>query len=124
MESVAAAGPASAGHHVLGIDIDAEKCQAYRKGVYEPERSGHVQDGIGRGNLRFVHNDHVSQSLGDMIMVATGTPVHETGAVDLSQVRSALDSAHMLRSGFEYRGVGRGQAHWNRARAEMGVQPC
>ena len=125
--SVAAAGLASAGHHVLGVDIDAEKCQAYRNGAVptvEPESFELVQDGIGRGNMRFMRNDHVSESLGDMIMGAPGTPTHETGAVDLSQVCSALDSAHMLRSGFEYGGVGRGQAYWSRAPTEISVQPC
>ena len=100
--SVAAAGLASAGHQVLGVDIDSEKCPAYRGGVvpiYEPGLSELVQDGVGRGNLRFVQNDQVSEPLGDLIVIATGTPATETGAVDLSQVRSALDWIKTKQSG-------------------------
>ena len=37
-----------------------------------------------------MHCDEVDEPLGDVVMVTTGTPTNETGAADLSQVRSAL----------------------------------
>ena len=91
--SVAAAGLASDGHDVLGIDVSAERIDSYRKGhipIYEPGLSELVNEAVSRGNLKFLHPDEVSESLGDVILIAVGTPTTETGAADLSQVRSAI----------------------------------
>ena len=41
--------------------------------------------------LRFLHRDDVTVTLGDAVLVATGTPPTEAGAADLHQVRSALE---------------------------------
>ena len=91
--SVAAAGLATAGHQVLGVDVDRTKVVAYSQGrvpIYEPGLSGLVREAHDRGNLRFMHNDDVSEPLGEIILIATGTPTTHTGAVELTQVRSAL----------------------------------
>ena len=91
--SVAAAGLASAGHDVLAIDVDLKRVNAYRSGavpVYEPSLGRLIEEGLSSGNLRFLHTDEVAEPLGDVILVATGTPTTDTGAADLSQVRSAL----------------------------------
>ena len=91
--SVAAAALASARHQVLGIDVDAGRCKELASGkipIYEPGLVELIDEGTTRGNLRFVHSEAVSESLGDAVVIATGTPSAESGAVDLRQVRSAL----------------------------------
>ncbi len=91
--SVAAAALASARHEVLGIDIDAKRCRDLAAGevsIYESGLADLIEEGTTRGNLRFVHTDAVSEPLGDVILIATGTPATESGTVDLRQVRSAL----------------------------------
>ena len=94
--AVVAAGLATAGHKVLGIDIDPGKVDAYRAGavpIFEPGLRELIHDGVTRGNLRFLHNDDVFEPLGDAILVAAGTPTSESGAADLSQVGAALSWA-------------------------------
>ena len=91
--SVAAAGLAAAGHDVLGIDVDAGKVEAYRRDTipgYEPGLSDLVHEALTRGKLQFMHTDEVAESLGEVVLLTTGTPVTEEGTVDLSQVESAL----------------------------------
>ena len=93
MGSVAAAALASARHQVLGVDVDSERCDQLASGkipIFEPGLAELVVEGTTRGNLRFVHSESVSESLGDAVVIATGTPSTESGAVDLRQVRSAL----------------------------------
>lgn len=92
--SVAAAGLATKGHDVTGIDSDSNKVNAYRHGVvplYEPDLSDLINKLTGQEKLRFLHTSEVSEPLGDVVMVTAGTPTSETGAADLGQVRSALD---------------------------------
>ena len=91
--SVAAAGLASAGHEVLGIDVDWARIDAYRRGqipFYEPGLSELFNTALERRNLRVLHTSEVRESLGEVIVIATGTPSGESGGVDLSYVRSAL----------------------------------
>ena len=91
--AVAAAGLARAGHDLLGVDIDRDRVrllQAGRIPVYEPGLETVVAAGMSEGNLRFQHRDDVSESLGDVALIATGTPPTESGAADLRQVRSAV----------------------------------
>ena len=91
--SVAAGGLASAGHDVLGVDIDAAKIRAYESGdlpAYEPGLYELINDGFQRGNLRFLTNDQVSEPLGEVVIIATGTPTTSTGAADLSFVHSSM----------------------------------
>ena len=91
--SVAAAGLATAGHDVLGIDIDMARVEAYQAGsvpIYEPDLSRHIIDAFDKGTLRFSHVGSVSEHLGDAVFVATGTPMAEDGSADLSAVESAI----------------------------------
>ena len=92
--SVVAAGLATAGHDVVGIDSDSKKVNAYCHGVvpiYEPDLSDLINKALSQEKLRFFHTSEVSEPLGDVIFITTGTPTSETGAADLGQVRSALD---------------------------------
>ena len=94
--SVAAAGLASANHDVLGVDVDAERVEAMNRGVapvYEPGLSDIIHRTIKNGKLRIATTDEVDEPLGGVVIIATGTPMSESGAADLSQVYSAIEWA-------------------------------
>ena len=91
--TVAAACLSHAGHDVTGVDIDADRIgtlQAGRAPFFEPGLEELLQASLGQGRLRFVHRDGFDGPLGEVALVATGTPLGEEGAADLNQVRSAL----------------------------------
>lgn len=92
--SVAAAGLAAGGHQVLGIDVNRSRISAYREGnvpIYEPELAGIISNMTADGDrLRFMHPDDVAEDLGDVVVIATGTPPSGKGEADLSQVISAV----------------------------------
>ena len=93
---VAAAGLAKAGHDVLGVDIDRQRVSALQSGetpIFEPGLHELIREGSSDAKLRFLHNEDVTESLGDVVLIATGTPPSVTGAADLTQVRAALDWA-------------------------------
>ncbi len=90
---VAAACLADAGHRVLGVDIDSDRIAQLRSGTlpyYEPGLQELFVSALGEGRLRFEHRDLVAEPLGEVTLVATGTPQTLNGAADLSQVRSAI----------------------------------
>ena len=92
--AVAAGGLADTGHQVVGVDIDRQRVLSLSSGsipIYEPGLEPRIAAGISNGNLRFVHVDEFREHIGDVALVATGTPPRETGAADLSQVKDALD---------------------------------
>ena len=92
--AVAAAGLAYVGHHVLGVDIDRDRVLSLSSGsvpIYEPGLEPRIVAGITGGNLRFAHPDDICEPIGDIALIATGTPPRQSGAADLSQVKAALD---------------------------------
>ena len=79
---------------MLGIDSDVDKVEAYRKcdvPLFEAGLSELVRSGLNNGNLRFLSNEEVSEALGDVIVIATGTPTSKDGTADLSQVKSSIE---------------------------------
>ena len=91
--AVVASGLAAAGHTVLGVDIDRDRLATLKTGrvhLYEPGLEARVAEGVRKSRLRFVHRDDVDEPLGDAAVVATGTPPTDSGAADLSQVKSAV----------------------------------
>ncbi|MCI0841883.1 MAG: UDP-glucose/GDP-mannose dehydrogenase family protein [Chloroflexi bacterium] len=91
--SVAAAGLASAGHDVLGIDINADRIREYRElrlPIFEPGLRELLKAGVDGGKLSFAANQDVNEPLGEVVVIATGTPPTETGSADLSQVKESL----------------------------------
>ena len=91
--TVAAGGLASAGHEVTGLDIDGPNVQALRAGempIYEPGLQECLDSAVDRGNLRFFHLDEFAGGMGEITLIAAGTPATPNGQADLSQVRSAL----------------------------------
>ena len=91
--TVAAASLAAAGHRVLGVDIDLDRTTLMQSGnipFYEPGLGEIIHSAVATGCLRFAHRDEVEGPLGDVALIATGTPQTEGGAADLNQVRSAV----------------------------------
>ena len=91
--TVAAAGLASAGHRVLGVDTDPSRLLPLQQGevaLHEPGLPQLIRAGIEGGNLHFAHPASVGSNLGDVVVVAAGTPSMDGGAVDLRQVSSAV----------------------------------
>ncbi len=99
--TVAAAALAGAGHDVLGIDIDRSRTDLLGAGsvpLYEPGLEDRIEAALRAGTLRFLHRDDVAedpassagQALGDVALIATGTPPTLGGGADLHQVRAAV----------------------------------
>ena len=91
--AAAVAALSKAGHNVLGVDVDQGKVSSFQRGIcpfYEPELSELISAGLVAGRLRFHHLDEVKGSLGEIILVAVGTPTQAYGGTDLSQVYSAI----------------------------------
>jgi UDPglucose 6-dehydrogenase len=91
--AVAVAALSKAGHNVLGVDVDQGKVSSFQRGIcpfYEPELSELISAGLAAGRLRFRCLDEVKEPLGEIILVAVGTPTQAYGGTDLSQVYSAI----------------------------------
>ena len=91
--AVAAGGLAAAGHEVTGLDVDERRVSALREGripFYEPGLEECLTVAVDRGNLRFLRTSDFSGCLGDVALIAAGTPASANGAADLGQVRDAL----------------------------------
>ena len=90
---VAATGYARSGHEVLATDVDPLKVQALGAGMYggnEPGLADRLKAAIEEGNVRFRHCDDVGEDLGEVALIAVGTPAGESYAPELSQVRAAV----------------------------------
>jgi len=91
--AVAVAALSKAGHNVLGVDVDQGKVSSFEQGIcpfYEPELSELISSGLAAKRLRFHRLDEVKEPLGEIILVAVGTPTQAYGGTDLSQVYSAI----------------------------------
>ena len=91
--TVAAVSLAVSGHDVLATDVDPDKVQHLKAGVYdgyEPGLADRLRVALTAGNIRFRHCDEVDGNLGDVALIAVGTPAGDDHAPDLSQVRAAI----------------------------------
>ena len=91
--TVAAAALAGAGHDVLGIDIDRSRIDSLRAGkvpMYEPGLEERIDAALRAGTVRFLAANNVAEDLGDVALIATGTPPTHGGGADLHQVRAAV----------------------------------
>ena len=98
--TVAAAALAGAGHDVLGIDIDRSRTDLLESGkapLYEPGLEERIETALRAGRVRFLHRDDVAEDLGDVALIATGTPPTHGGAADLHQVRAAVSWVRSMR---------------------------
>ena len=95
---------ADAGHHVLCIDTDLAKINSLNRGeisVYEPGLSFIVQETLSDGRLKFSTDAREGVAHGDILFIAVGTPAHEKGAADLTQVMAAAQSIGGHMSGYK-----------------------
>ena len=91
--TVAASGLALSGHEVLATDVNLSRVQALRAGVcggYEPGLADLLAASLRVGSIRFLHCDEVDEDLGEVALIAVGTPAGESYAPQLSQVRGAI----------------------------------
>ena len=91
--TVAAVSLSVYGHEVLATDVDPVKVQALGAGVYdgcEPGLTDRLRAALTAGNIRFRHCDEVDGNLGDVALIAVGTPPGEGYAPELGQVQAAV----------------------------------
>ena len=83
---------ADMGNHVIGLDCDAEKTDALRRGVmpiYEPGLEELVQRNCSSGRLLFTTSYHEAIPEADLAFIAVGTPSGAVGQADLQYVEEA-----------------------------------
>ena len=91
--TVAAVSLADFGHEVLATDVDSFRVQALGAGEcgrFEPGLMDRLKDTLRAGNIKFMHCDEVDGNLGDVALIAVGTPAGSGYAPDLRQVRAAI----------------------------------
>ncbi len=91
--TVAAVSLAASGHEVLATDVDTARVQHLKAGVYdgyEPGLADRLKSALVSGNIRFWHCDDVDGNLGDVALIAVGTPPGEGYAPELGQVHAAI----------------------------------
>ena len=91
--TVASGELAAEGHDVTGLDVDERRVQALQEGrlsFYEPGLQKCLSGAVATGNLRFLRSEDFDGCMGDIALIAAGTPTATSGEADLSQVRAAL----------------------------------
>ncbi len=91
--TVTAAGLASRGHEVVGVDVDEAKVDAISHGrspVVEPGVDDLVADGVASGRLRATTDMNVALERADVSLVCVGTPSGPHGETDLAYIVRAL----------------------------------
>lgn len=87
---------ASSGHDVTCVDINEATVRTLQSGqptIHEPGIEQLLAESLERGNLRFsTPEDGWRNLIADIVIIAVGTPMAETGAADLSQVRSVVET--------------------------------
>ena len=85
---------ASQGHQVTGVDLDWDRISTLQSGlmpVYEPGLEELTHSALDRDLLKIVHASDFCEPLGEVVMVAVGTPQLSDGGADLGQVYSAIN---------------------------------
>jgi UDPglucose 6-dehydrogenase len=89
---VTAAGLAELGHQVIGADKDAEKISRIASGrvpFYEPDLDELLAANLRKGRLSFSSDLDMVSREADVIFVCVGTPQHDDGSADMSQIEEA-----------------------------------
>ncbi|GLS24843.1 UDP-glucose dehydrogenase family protein [Marinibactrum halimedae] len=80
---------AEVGHHVVCVDVDADKVARLKNGqipIYEPGLDGIVISNYEEGRLEFTTDAKHAVAHGTMQFIAVGTPPDEDGSADLQYV--------------------------------------
>jgi GDP-mannose 6-dehydrogenase len=99
--TVTAAGLASRGHDVVGVDVDPLKVQTVQEGrspVVEPGIEALVADAVTSGALRATEDAKIAMEKADISLLCVGTPSTRDGNTDLTFIARALGD---LRSAME-----------------------
>jgi GDP-mannose 6-dehydrogenase len=91
--TVTAAGLASKGHQVWGVDVDALKVDHIRSGrspVVEPGIDELIARAVEQGDLSATTDAVVALDRADVSLLCVGTPSMQQGGTDLSYLRRAL----------------------------------
>ena len=91
--TVAAVSLAVSGHEVLATDVDPARVQCLKAGAYdgyEPGLADRHRAALAAGNIEFKHCDEVDEDLGQVALIAAGTPPGKDYAPELDQVRTAV----------------------------------
>jgi UDPglucose 6-dehydrogenase len=86
---VTAAGLAELGHRVMGADKDGDKINRIASGrvpIYEPGLDDLLAANIRKGRLSFSSDLDAVAREADVIFVCVGTPQHDDGSADMSQI--------------------------------------
>jgi GDP-mannose 6-dehydrogenase len=92
--TVTAAGLASRGHQVCGVDVDAVKVNLISSGqspVVEPGINELITTAVEQGNLSATTDALVALDRADVSLLCVGTPSMHQGGTDLSYLRRAMD---------------------------------
>lgn len=92
--TVTAAGLASCGHDVVGVDVDPLKVEAINDGrspVVEPGIAELVSAGVSGGHLTATTSPVEALAGADISLVCVGTPSAALGDTDLTYIRRATD---------------------------------
>jgi GDP-mannose 6-dehydrogenase len=92
--TVTAAGLASQGHDVCGIDVDAVKVDLIRSGrspVVEPGIDQLLARAVENGRLQATTNAVAALDRADVSLLCVGTPSSSQGGTDLTYLRRALE---------------------------------
>ncbi len=86
---------ADAGHYVICVDVDENKVEGLRQGVfpiYEPGLEPLVKENYSLGRLHFTTNAAEAIENSDFIFIAVGTPPDEDGSADLKYVLAVAET--------------------------------
>jgi GDP-mannose 6-dehydrogenase len=91
--TVTAAGLASRGHEVVGVDVDRLKVETIQQGrspVVEPGIDPLVADAVSAGSLSATTDARVALDRADVSLLCVGTPSAANGDTDLTYISRAL----------------------------------
>ena len=92
--TVTAAGLASRGHHVVGVDVDPMKVDAISRGqspVVEPGIGELVRSSVASGRLEATTEARHALERADVSLLCVGTPSSARGDSDLTYLRRAVE---------------------------------
>ncbi|GAA0579130.1 UDP-glucose dehydrogenase family protein [Halomonas salifodinae] len=86
---------ADVGHHVMCMDVDADKIARLHQGevpIYEPGLAELVRRNLAAGRLHFTTEAAEAVAFGTLQFIAVGTPPDEDGSADLRYVLAVAES--------------------------------
>ncbi|MGY2461629.1 UDP-glucose dehydrogenase family protein [Vreelandella sulfidaeris] len=86
---------ANVGHHVVCVDVDADKVEKLTQGIipiFEPGLEALVKENSAAGRLQFTTDAAAGVTHGDVQFIAVGTPPDEDGSADLQYVLKVAET--------------------------------